>query len=153
MLERNNFSTFVYNLKHKKMADNWSVKGKVVAICPLKSGTKKDGNAYSFQEYVIEVDGKYPFKMAFTVFGDDKIKQYNIHPNDMIEVFFNIKAKEWNGRYLNTVSAWKVTNMSSSYQTANAVPQSYVQAAQPQPQPQQPQTSSSEADDVNNLPF
>ena len=53
--------------------------GKIIAILPQRSGTGRNGE-WTVQEYVIEdtVSGQYPRKMCFSVFGIDKISQFNI---------------------------------------------------------------------------
>ena len=100
------------------------------------------------QEYVMESDTDYPFKLAFTVMGADKINYYNLKVGDYVEVSFNVTSKKWKEKWITSVRAWKVKNMSNTYQQPNnPAPQSYVQSPQPQ------QTSNNDANDVNNLPF
>ena len=53
--------------------------GRIIAVLEAKSGTSsKTGNPWIMQGYVIEVPGQYPRHCAFTVFGEDRIKQLNI---------------------------------------------------------------------------
>ena len=83
--------------------------GKVIAVLQSKSGTSKaTGNPWMVQEYVVESNEMYPKKMCFSVFGEDKIKQFNIQQNDEIVVSFDIDANEWQGRWFNSIRAWKV---------------------------------------------
>ena len=59
--------------------------GKVIAILPANSGvSQRTGNPWMSQEYVIEVPGQYPRKCMFRIFGEDRIKQFNIQ---MIRAF------------------------------------------------------------------
>lgn len=52
--------------------------GTIIAIMPAKSGVSaRTGNPWMTQEYVIEVPGQYPKKCAFSIFGEDRIKQFN----------------------------------------------------------------------------
>ena len=54
--------------------------GKVIAILPASSGVSaRTGNAWMSQDYVIEMPGQYPRRMLFRVFGEDRIKMFNIH--------------------------------------------------------------------------
>lgn len=46
--------------------------------------------------------------MCFDVFGADKIAQFNIQAGEELNVFFDVDAREWNGRWFNSIRAWKV---------------------------------------------
>ena len=59
--------------------------GKVIAIMQPRSGvSQRTGNQWMTQEYVIEVPGQYPKKMLFNIFGEDRIKQFNIQMGEDI---------------------------------------------------------------------
>ena len=61
--------------------------GKVIAIMEARGGVSaRTGNPWMTQEYVIEIPGQYPRKMVFNIFGEDKIKQFNIQPGEEITV-------------------------------------------------------------------
>ena len=67
--------------------------GKVIAVLPANSGvSQRTGNAWMSQEYVIEVPGQYPRKCMFRIFGEDRIKQFNIQMGEDITVSFDIDA-------------------------------------------------------------
>ena len=83
--------------------------GKVIAIMEARGGVSaRTGNSWMTQEYVIEVPGTYPRKMVFNIFGEDKIKQFNIQPGEEITVQFDIDAREFNGRWYNDIRAWNI---------------------------------------------
>ena len=83
--------------------------GKVIAILEARSGqSQRTGNAWMIQEYVIEVPGTYPRKMMFNIFGEDRIKQFNIQPGEEITVQFDIDAREYNGRWYNDIRAFNI---------------------------------------------
>ncbi len=83
--------------------------GKVIAIMEPRSGmSQRTGNPWMTQEYVIEVPGQYPRRMAFSVFGEDRIKMFNIQIGEEITVQFDIDAREYNGRYYNDIRAFNV---------------------------------------------
>ena len=60
------------------------------------------------QEYVIEVPGQYPRKCLFRIFGEDRIKQFNIQQGEDLTVQFDIDAHEFNGRWFNDIRAYNV---------------------------------------------
>ena len=83
--------------------------GRIIAILEAKSGTSsKTGNTWMMQEYVIEVPGQYPRHCAFTVFGEDRIKQLNIQMGEDLTVQFDIDARDYKGRWYNDFRAYNV---------------------------------------------
>ena len=83
--------------------------GKVIAILEARGGvSQRTGNSWMTQEYVIEVPGTYPRKMMFNIFGEDRIKQFNIQPGEEITVQFDIDAREFNGRWYNDIRAYNI---------------------------------------------
>ena len=84
--------------------------GKIIAVLPASSGVSaRTGNSWMSQDYVIEVPGQYPKKCVFRVFGEDRIKQFNIQMGEDVTVSFDIDAHEFNGRWFNDVRAYNVT--------------------------------------------
>ena len=83
--------------------------GRIIAVLEAKSGTSsKTGNSWMMQGSVIEVPGQYPRRCAFTVFGEDKIKQLNIQNGEDLTIQFDIDAREYNGRWYNDFRAYNV---------------------------------------------
>ncbi len=83
--------------------------GKVIAIMEPRSGvSNRTGNAWMTQEYVIEVPGSFPRRMVFNIFGEDRIKQFNIQAGEEITVQFDIDAREFNGRWYNDIRAYNI---------------------------------------------
>ena len=83
--------------------------GKIIFALPAKSGLKENGESWKSQEFVIEnTEGQYPKKMCFNVFGDDKIKSFDIKLGEELKVSFDIYAKQWQDRWFNSINAWKV---------------------------------------------
>ena len=116
-----------YKLRYKIM----DLTGKVIAVLPASSGvSQRTGNPWMSQDYVIEVPGQYPRKCLFRVFGEDRIKQFNIQMGEDITVSFDIDAHEFNGRWFNDIRAFNV-------QRGAAVPPVAAPEASPFP-PQQP---------------
>ena len=84
--------------------------GKIIAVLPANSGvSSRTGNPWMSQEYVIEVPGQYPRKCLFRIFGEDRIKQFNIQMGEDVTISFDIDAHEYNGRWFNEIRAYNVT--------------------------------------------
>ena len=85
------------------------LKGKVIAVLPVQSGVSaKSGNTWATQECVIEMPGQYPKKCCFKIFGEDRIKQYNVQPGQELTIHIDIDAHEHNGRWFNSITAYNV---------------------------------------------
>ena len=90
--------------------------GKVIAVLEPRGGVSKNGNEWKVQEYVIETHDQYPRRMCFDVFGADKKQQFNIQVGEELNVFFDIDAREWQGRWFNSIRAWKVERVNADAQ-------------------------------------
>lgn len=51
---------------------------------------------------------QYPRKMYFEVFGADRMQQFNLQMSDVVTVSFDIDAREYNGRWFNSIRVFKV---------------------------------------------
>ena len=109
------------------------IQGKVIAVLPERSGVSARGE-WKSQTYVIETQEQYPKKMAFDVFGADRIASFGIQLGEVINVSFDIDAHEYQGRYFNQIRAWNVTKVSQQAAAQGGVfsgnAQSSEQAAQ-----------------------
>ena len=126
--------------------------GKAIAALPVKSGvSKKTGEQWQSREYVIETQEQYPKKMCFEVFGTDKLKEFNIRNNDLIKVHFDITAREYNGKWYNSVRAWKVEHANPQSQTTETT---QVQTSAPvQAQAPVPVAAPAAQESEDDLPF
>lgn len=92
------------------------------------------------QDFVIEIPGQYPRHMVFTIFGEERLKQFNIQMNQDYTVSFDIDAHEYQGRWFNDIRAFNVVPavpMAGAAPVAGAAPFPPQQPASPFP-PQQP---------------
>ena len=133
--------------------------GKVIAILPANSGvSQRTGNPWMSQEYVIEVPGQYPRKCMFRIFGEDRIKQFNIQMGEDITVSFDIDAHEYNGRWFNEIRDFNVQRGAAVPPVAGAPeaspfppqqPMGGADATSPFPPAQEPAAEGS----TDDLPF
>ena len=116
------------------MAD---ITGKIIAVLPTRSGTSARGTQWSSQTAVIETHEQYPKRVAFDVLGD-KITEFNLHVGEEVTVSFDINAREYNGKWYNSVNACQVVRQSGQQAPMqggyNMTPQTGAQAAQAAPQ-------------------
>ena len=106
------------------------ITGKIIAVLPTKSGISARGTQWSSQTAVIETQEQYPKKVAFDVLGD-KIAEFNLHVGEEVTVSFDINAREFNGKWFNSVNAWHVVRQQTPAQGGyNTNPYAGAQAAQ-----------------------
>lgn len=140
------------------------IEGKIIAILPAREGVSSRGTQWKSQDYVIETHEQYPRKCCFNVFGSDKIDLFNIQSGEELRVSFDIDAHEYQGRWFNSIRAWKVERIDPN--AAQAAPQGVpftepASAAPVQPavsQPQQPAATApfppqQEGGSEDDLPF
>ena len=129
------------------------ITGKIIFALPERGGVSKStGSEWKSQEFVIETHDQYPKKCVFTVFGSDRLAQFNIQVGEELTVSFDIDAHEWNGRWFNDVRAWKVervTEATAAGAPAVGQPASAPEAPAPFPAPTDIPAESS----VDDLPF
>ena len=85
------------------------IEGKIIAVLPAREGVSaRTGTQWKTQDYVIETHDQYPRRCCFNVFGSDKIQLFNIQTGEELRVSFDIDAHEYQGRWFNSIRAWKV---------------------------------------------
>ena len=110
------------------------ITGKIIKALEMRGGTSaRTGNAWKSQEFVIETADNYPRKCVFRVFGEDRLNNFNIKEGETLTVSLDIDAHEYNGRWFNDISAWKVDRSQAA--AAQPATQQAVQAAAEVPSP------------------
>ena len=110
----------------------------------VQSGTSARG-PWAKQEFVVDFpDGNFTSQACFTAWGQDKVQELDKYQvGDRVKVSFNLKSREFNGRWYNDIRAWRVSH---DVNGAAPAPQPFAPAAAA-PDPFAP---SNEKDD---LPF
>ena len=83
------------------------LQGKVIAETQERSGTSARGE-WKVKGFVIETHDSYPRKMMFEVFGEERLRRFNIQVGQEVLVSFDIDAHEYNGRWFNSIRAFYV---------------------------------------------
>jgi hypothetical protein len=87
-----------------------TIKGAIKLINPVKVISDK----FSVREFVITTADKYPQEVIFQTVNDkmDVIAPYG--QGQVVTVSFNVRGREYNGKYYNTLDAWKVQGEATS---------------------------------------
>ena len=133
------------------------ITGKIILVLPERSGVSARGE-WKAGSYVIETHEQYPKKMVFDVFGADRLAQFNIQAGEELIVSFDIDAREYQGRWFNSVRAWNVQRVDAvAAAAAGAIPAAApvppVQTAAPAGGSQAPFPPSQDGDSNDDLPF
>jgi len=131
--------------------------GKIIVILPANSGvSQRTGNAWYTQTFVLETIEQYPKKIPFEVFGEDRIKQFNIQKGETLTISFDIDGREYNGRWYPSIKCFNVVHQGQQQVAAppaqQAVPTQVQQAAQAQ-QPFPPSQQDNGGGSADDLPF
>lgn len=98
-----------------------TISGKIIAVFPVKTGVSKtSGKQWSSQQYIIETTDQYPKKCSFEVLGEDKIAEFAIKVGEALDVSLDIDAHEYQGRWYNSIRAWRVVRPAQAQTQAQA---------------------------------
>ena len=117
-------------------------KGKIIEALPVVTGQGARGQ-WVKQGFVLEYEpGQYPKRIAFDVFGSDRLQEMRISVGEELICDIDFKVvKGKNGGTFNNVDCWRVTRVQQQQAAqAAAQPQQQAQGCQviyPNQQPQQ----------------
>ncbi|MGQ7843522.1 DUF3127 domain-containing protein [Granulosicoccus sp. 3-233] len=71
--------------------------------------TEQKSASFQAREFVIEVeDGQYPQMVKFQLVQDKCALVDDYSEGDRIEVEFDLRGREWNGKYFTNLQAWRI---------------------------------------------
>lgn len=126
--------------------------GKVIMAFPEASGqSQASGKPWKKREYVLETQEQYPQKIFFDFFGD-KADQYPLQVGQVIKLSFDIRSREYNGRWYTSISGWRAENVDDN---AAQIPQQPASAPGQNPYgtPTIPPVNLAPSSPSDDLPF
>ena len=89
---------------------NLEIEGRISQKLPVQSGQSARG-LWERQDFVLEFqDGNFPTSVCFTAWGSDKVKDLNqFQVGDNVKVAFNIRGREYNGKWYNDLRVWRIS--------------------------------------------
>ena len=110
------------------------IKGKILKVLDKQSGTSKAGKEWVKLSFVIATEDEYNNLYCFDLFGTEKVENFEKYNKvgQEVDVHFNVKCNEWEGKYYTSLDAWKI--MSVKKEEGN-------------------QSESNSSDDDQSLPF
>lgn len=123
------------------------ISGKIIWASEPRSGvSQRTGSAWKSQDFVIETHEQYPKRCVFGVFGEDRLKEFNIQVGEELTVSFDIDAHEYQGRWFNNLRAWRVQK------GVVAAPQTEVNNVATQPMTAAPQAAPTNVQPMSSVP-
>ncbi|MDQ3140932.1 MAG: DUF3127 domain-containing protein [Bacteroidota bacterium] len=118
---------------------SYQITGKLIKKFEVESKTA----SFQTREFVIQTEEQYPQFVKFQLTQDrcNIIDKYN--ENEPILVHFDLKGREWQGKYFTNLNAWRVENGGESQVKAG---ENVIQDAE-SPDP------FSQVQDYDDLPF
>ena len=100
---------------------NFEIEGTLQRKLPAQSGRSARGD-WAKQEFVLEYpDGNFNSEVCITAWGQDKVSELDrFNEGDRLKVSFNIRAREYNGRWYNDLRAWRISSAQPQGQAAQA---------------------------------
>ena len=133
------------------------IEGIVLAIMPPTSGISRSGKEWYKQEFVLETREQYPKKVVFSRMNKEKIDKYPISQGQTVKVSFDIDAREFNGKWYNSLTAWKVEGIEGDVAIQQASVEKPKQEVRPQQPPPQQNMFNQEQEvnqkEIEELPF
>lgn len=132
---------------------SFAVTGTVKEVLQTKHGVSASGKEWATQEFILTTDdSNYPCDICFRIFGNDKITECSVKAGESLQVFFDIRSRDYNGRWFTDINVWKIDRMLKPNEVATGVPKE----SQPQgnagfQQPTQPVQQ--QQGNNNDLPF
>ena len=124
------------------------IEGTLSQKLSVQSGNSARG-PWAKQEFILEYpDGNFTAKACFTAWGQDKVQDLGKYQvGDKVKVSFNLKSREYNGRWYNDLQIWKIAPAGAAAQPAPAQP-----APQARPAAQAPAWQQAPAPTLEDMP-
>lgn len=83
----------------------FEVEGKLHRLFP----TEQKSATFQAREFVLEIpDGNYPQLVKFQAVQDRCPMLDQFREGDRLKVSFDLRGREWNGKYLTNLNAWRI---------------------------------------------
>lgn len=149
--------TMYFCEKYELINKTMEVTGKIIVVCPVKTGESANGT-WKSQDYVVEYyeqGSQYSRKMVFNVFGDN-IDKFAIQEGQEYTISVDVDAREWNGKWFNNIRAWRVMSPQNTQQQPQQVAPIDAPAmpsGMKTPDPFDPSPTQQTSDTSSDLPF
>ena len=90
-------------------------KGRIYKVLETTSGKSRDNKEWQKQEFIFEFfenpTDRYSDKVVLSVMND-RIREYDLHEGDEVQIGFGHSVREYNGRWFNDIRLYKLEKAS-----------------------------------------
>ncbi|MBQ6287553.1 MAG: DUF3127 domain-containing protein [Bacteroidales bacterium] len=99
------------------------IEGRIARKFPKQEGQGARGS-WIKQDFLLEfMDGNFSTQVCFTSFGSDKVAELDRYQvSDEVKVSFNLRGREYNGKWYNDVRVWRISPVSQAAPAAHQAP-------------------------------
>lgn len=97
---------------------SYEAEGKLIK----KYETENKTASFRAREFVIEIEGQYPNYVKFQLTQDRCDIIDDLNEGERIKVSFDLRGREWNGKYFTNLNAWRVGRVEAAPSVADAPP-------------------------------
>ncbi len=90
--------------KERKKTMSYEMTGKVKVV----NDTMSFPSGFSKREFVVTTDEQYPQDVAFEVVKEKTTLLDSLQPGQQVTVHFDVRGREYNGRYFVNLNAWRI---------------------------------------------
>jgi len=99
------------------------IKGTITEIKETIKGETAAGKSWEKLTFVIDTETEYDNIIAFDVFGEEAVERFNKYNKvgDKVKVIFNIKCREYQGKYYTNLAAWRIEDATEKVEEVEVV--------------------------------
>jgi len=86
----------------------------VEGVLHKKFETENKTDTFQAREFVITLEGQYPQFVKFQLVQDRCGAVDPFNEGDKLRVFFDLRGREWNGKYFTNLNAWKIEKVNEN---------------------------------------
>ena len=98
------------------------ITGNIKQINEIESGTSKAGNEWTKRTLIVTTNEKYPQDISIDFLGDNTKQLEKYVVDNPVTVGINIRGREYNGKYYNSIIGWKLSSTVGSVNNAEQNP-------------------------------
>lgn len=98
------------------------LEGKVIKMIGAQEGVSQStGKEWKVASYLIDTttNPQFPKKVAVEVFGNERIDEFSLIPDEVVKLECEVESREWNGKYYTSVRAYKKLEATNNEQVAS----------------------------------
>lgn len=124
------------------------ITGKLHKVFEIEQKSEK----FKTREFVIETQGEYPQFVKFQITQERCNLVDNFQEGQALKVHFDLRGREWQGKYFTNLNAWKV-EVDNGVETQAPRQAGSMEQAAPAPSANYQASDIDTRDDLDDLPF